>query len=321
MHATTTPACMPTNTPAATLLANWLQCDVLLVAGAATGPPLALGLVLASLVVLAILDGCCQPAVFGDAATLPPQYTHAVVGGTASAGVVISFLRIITKAALPATPAGLRVSTAIYFALSAAICGGCVVVYGWLLARLEVVAYWRAKRAGSTAGERNIRMGGGWQDASESRGGMEPRQWGSPAARHSCMKVPRQSEQLTQGMFRLQELKHTLVMLLCTGRWWRQLGADPRPQLGGAWPAQQRQRGRREGGGRKPAPAPHTTTCAPGGPRRGAATAGGWGAAGQNRCPMKWPDPVLGSSSTHVLCGRLADLSMNHSDRARHGLV
>lgn len=173
------PACMPTNTSAANLLAHCLQCDVLLVAGAATGPPLALGLVLASLVVLAILDGCCQPAVFGDAATLPPQYTHAVVGGTASAGVVISFLRIITKAALPATPAGLRVSTAIYFALSAAICGGCVVVYGWLLPKLEVVAYWRAKRAGSAAGACDVCRAGGWQDTLESSGGdREPKGMG-----------------------------------------------------------------------------------------------------------------------------------------------
>jgi hypothetical protein len=36
----------------------------------------ALGLVLVSLVLIAFFDGCCQGAIFGDAATLPPQYTH-----------------------------------------------------------------------------------------------------------------------------------------------------------------------------------------------------------------------------------------------------
>ena len=69
------------------------------------------------------------------------------MGGTASSGVVISLLRIVTKASLPATKEGLRASTAVYFTLAAAISLSCCVVYGYVIPRLGVVVYWRRKRA------------------------------------------------------------------------------------------------------------------------------------------------------------------------------
>ena len=41
--------------------------------------------------------------------------------GTTISGVVVSLLRIATKATLPATEAGLRASVVVYFALAAAV--------------------------------------------------------------------------------------------------------------------------------------------------------------------------------------------------------
>jgi equilibrative nucleoside transporter 1/2/3 len=73
---------------------------------------------------------------------------QAVVGGTASSGVIICLLRVVTKAALPPTRAGLRTSTAIYFALSGVICLLCFFVYYSVLPRLGVVRYYKMAAKG-----------------------------------------------------------------------------------------------------------------------------------------------------------------------------
>lgn len=69
----------------------------------------------------------------------PTSSAQAVVGGTASSGFVVCALRIVTKAALPATPAGLRASTALYFASAAGISAACFVAYRWLQPRLAAL--------------------------------------------------------------------------------------------------------------------------------------------------------------------------------------
>ena len=81
-------------------------------------------------------DGAAQGALFGEAAALDPRYTQALVAGTAISGVVVSFLRISTKAILPDTPQGLRASANLYFFLAALTCAGCVVVYCFVLPKL-----------------------------------------------------------------------------------------------------------------------------------------------------------------------------------------
>lgn len=124
--------------------------DLLLVGREGTGPDSALAVVLLAVVLVGVLDGLAQGAIFADAAALPPQYTHAVVGGTASSGVIICLLRIATKAALPPTRAGLRESTAIYFSISGGITLSCFAVYYAVLPRLGVVRYY--KRGPSAAG-------------------------------------------------------------------------------------------------------------------------------------------------------------------------
>eukprot|EP00879_Flechtneria_rotunda_P020907 GHRR01022014.1.p1 GENE.GHRR01022014.1~~GHRR01022014.1.p1 ORF type:complete len:361 (+),score=107.86 GHRR01022014.1:100-1182(+) len=121
--------------------------DWVLVGDSSTGSNTALLLMLLAVVLVGVLDGMSQGAIFGDASVLPPHYTHAVVGGTASSGVVICLLRILTKAALPPTRAGLRVSTAIYFALSGAVSLACFCTYHTILPRLGVVQHYRQKIA------------------------------------------------------------------------------------------------------------------------------------------------------------------------------
>ena len=101
-------------------------------------------------------DGAAQGALFGEAAALDPAFTPALVAGTAVSGVVVSLLRIATKAALPATPAGLRASASLYFTIAALICLACVWVHfkllpGLLLTTLDAPLSHRSKAAAHTA--------------------------------------------------------------------------------------------------------------------------------------------------------------------------
>ena len=66
---------------------------------------------------------------------------HSAAAGLA--GVVGSLLRVITKATLPDTEAGLRRSANIYFTIAALVCASCTVVYGWVLPRLPAVQRYR----------------------------------------------------------------------------------------------------------------------------------------------------------------------------------
>jgi hypothetical protein len=53
-----------------------LQVDVLMVGSQEAGPDSALIVVLLAVVAVGVLDGLSQGAIFGDAADLPPAYTH-----------------------------------------------------------------------------------------------------------------------------------------------------------------------------------------------------------------------------------------------------
>ena len=52
------------------------------------------------------------------------------------AGVAVSLLRVLTKATLPDTEAGLRRSANLYFALTALVCASSTAVYAWAVPRL-----------------------------------------------------------------------------------------------------------------------------------------------------------------------------------------
>ncbi|KAJ6296344.1 hypothetical protein OIU76_027112 [Salix suchowensis] len=81
----------------------------------------AYGVTVASVVVCGLADGLIGGSLIGAAGKLPKQYMQAVFAGTASSGVLISILRIITKASLPQNPQGLRTSAHFYFIVSAVL--------------------------------------------------------------------------------------------------------------------------------------------------------------------------------------------------------
>eukprot|EP00252_Welwitschia_mirabilis_P017543 TRINITY_DN3883_c0_g1_i1.p1 TRINITY_DN3883_c0_g1~~TRINITY_DN3883_c0_g1_i1.p1 ORF type:complete len:437 (+),score=34.46 TRINITY_DN3883_c0_g1_i1:360-1670(+) len=86
-------------------------------------------------------DSLVQGSLIGSAGELPPEYMQAVVAGTAASGMIISALRIITKAAMPQNTHGLRVSAIIYFVVSIVFMIICLVCYN-LVNKLPVIKYY-----------------------------------------------------------------------------------------------------------------------------------------------------------------------------------
>nr|GEZ11041.1 equilibrative nucleotide transporter 8-like [Tanacetum cinerariifolium] len=75
----------------------------------------------ASVVICGLADGLIGGSLIGSAGKLPKEYMQAIFAGTASSGILVSLLRIITKASLPHNPQGLRTSAHFYFIVSTAI--------------------------------------------------------------------------------------------------------------------------------------------------------------------------------------------------------
>ncbi len=144
------PVCMPC----------MMQVDALLIKGAPQPPgrgviapalhgTTAYAIVLVAVALIAVGDGICQGTMYGEAATMPDKYTQVVVLGASSSGLIISILRVVTKAALPQTGDGLRTATILYFALSALITAACLVTYEYIMPRLDVIAYYRQRLHGA----------------------------------------------------------------------------------------------------------------------------------------------------------------------------
>ncbi|EXB82611.1 Equilibrative nucleoside transporter 4 [Morus notabilis] len=89
-----------------------------------------------------VADALVQGGIIGSAGELPERYMQAVVAGTAASGVLVSFLRILTKAVYPQDAYGLRKSANLYFAVSIVVMVICVVFYN-LAPRLPVMKYYR----------------------------------------------------------------------------------------------------------------------------------------------------------------------------------
>ncbi|XP_021760788.1 equilibrative nucleotide transporter 8-like [Chenopodium quinoa] len=92
----------------------------------------------ASVVVCGLADGLIGGSLIGSAGKLPKEYMQAVFAGTASSGVLVSVLRVITKASLPENPRGLQTSAHFYFIVSAIIVVVCTICSN-LLFRLPVM--------------------------------------------------------------------------------------------------------------------------------------------------------------------------------------
>ncbi|XP_073276204.1 equilibrative nucleotide transporter 8-like [Primulina huaijiensis] len=96
--------------------------------------------VVASVFVCGIADGLVGGSLVGTAGKLPKQYMQAIFAGTASSWVMISTLRIITKASLPQTPQGLKISAQFYFIVSSVILLICIICCN-LLCKLRVMQH------------------------------------------------------------------------------------------------------------------------------------------------------------------------------------
>ncbi|XP_044472111.1 equilibrative nucleotide transporter 8-like [Mangifera indica] len=81
----------------------------------------AYGVTVAAVLICGLADGLIAGSLIGLAGKLPKEYMQAVFAGTASSGVLVSILRIVTKASLPQTSQGLRTSAYLYFIVSTVI--------------------------------------------------------------------------------------------------------------------------------------------------------------------------------------------------------
>lgn len=92
----------------------------------------------AAVVICGLADGLIAGSLIGSAGKLPKQFMQAIFAGTASSGVLVSILRLITKASLPQTPQGLRASAHFYFIVSTTILLCCILCCN-LLYKLPVM--------------------------------------------------------------------------------------------------------------------------------------------------------------------------------------
>ncbi|KAL5729621.1 hypothetical protein ACHQM5_002547 [Ranunculus cassubicifolius] len=104
----------------------------------------AYSVIVVAVVVCGLADGLIAGSLVGSAGMLPKRFMQAVFTGTASSGVLVSILRIITKASLPHTPQGLKTSAHLYFGVSTIIILGCIVCCN-VLQGLPVMRHYREK--------------------------------------------------------------------------------------------------------------------------------------------------------------------------------
>lgn len=98
-------------------------------------------------------DALVQGGIIGSAGELPERYMQSVVAGTAASGVLVSIMRILTKAVFPQDSHGLRKSAHLYFAVSIIIMGLCIVCYN-IADRLPIIQYYKSLKARAELNER-----------------------------------------------------------------------------------------------------------------------------------------------------------------------
>ncbi|KAK6802540.1 hypothetical protein RDI58_000320 [Solanum bulbocastanum] len=113
-----------------------------------------------------IADALVQGGVIGAAGELPDRYMQATVAGTAFSGVLVSLLRILTKAVYPQDANGLRKSANLYFIFSIAVMILCIVFYN-VAHRLPVIKYYNDLKIQAVNEER------------EDKGDLTPELWRS----------------------------------------------------------------------------------------------------------------------------------------------
>ncbi|KAK9063445.1 hypothetical protein SSX86_017315 [Deinandra increscens subsp. villosa] len=88
-----------------------------------------------------LADALVQGGVIGAAGEMPERYMQAVVAGTAASGVLISILRIFTKAVYSQDEIGLRKSANLYFTVSIVVMIICIVLHN-VAHRLPVIKHY-----------------------------------------------------------------------------------------------------------------------------------------------------------------------------------
>ncbi|KAG1666696.1 hypothetical protein FOA52_013608 [Chlamydomonas sp. UWO 241] len=140
--------------------------DWQLVSADGRASPAALAVVLGAVLATGVFDGVSQGAVFVDASAAGPQYTQAAIGGTAVSGILITAIRVVTKATAEAgstddgvqedtSLSALRRSTSLYFLCAAVLAGAGLVAHTLVLPRLGVrsVGGGAAGAAGAAGGQ------------------------------------------------------------------------------------------------------------------------------------------------------------------------
>ncbi|KAL5725848.1 Epsin-1 [Ranunculus cassubicifolius] len=89
-----------------------------------------------------VADALVQGGVTGSAGELPGRYMQAIYAGGATSGVLVSFLRIITKSVFSQEANGLRKSANIFFVFTIVYMAICIMAYN-LLNHLPVIKYYK----------------------------------------------------------------------------------------------------------------------------------------------------------------------------------
>ncbi|XP_077250119.1 equilibrative nucleotide transporter 1-like [Tasmannia lanceolata] len=112
-----------------------------------------------------VADAFVQSGVVGTAGELPKRYMQATVSGTAASGVLVSAMRIITKAMYPQNAQGLRNSANLYFSVSIVFMAICLVCYN-VADRLPVIQYYndlKIQAMNEEAGEKGSFSRSAWR--------------------------------------------------------------------------------------------------------------------------------------------------------------
>ncbi|CAA7014348.1 unnamed protein product [Microthlaspi erraticum] len=104
-------------------------------------------------------DALMQGGLIGVAGEMPERYMQAVVAGTAGSGVLVSLLRILTKAVYPQDPNGLRKSANLYFSVGIVVVVLCAVFYN-VAHKLPVIKYHEERKKEALIKESQERGGG-----------------------------------------------------------------------------------------------------------------------------------------------------------------
>ncbi|KAE8663844.1 Equilibrative nucleotide transporter 1 [Hibiscus syriacus] len=104
-----------------------------------------------------ISDALVQGGLFGAAGELPERYMQAIVAGSGGSGVLVSLLRLLTKAVFPQDADGLRKSAYLYFFTSIVFMVICIVLYN-VAHRLPIMKYYEELKTEAVK-EENVEKG------------------------------------------------------------------------------------------------------------------------------------------------------------------